>query len=412
MLAAVFVAGALPAAAAAQTGDLVKPRSSVEIVVDSSKAMGRSRLAEARNAVVRAVRALPAGTPVGLRLYGSQVPARDRRGSCTDSKAVVPVTPADATAMRSALRGVQPTGLAPVSLAVSRAGKDLPATGPRAIVLVAGGGDSCAPPPPCQTITLGGAAPPVPVYAIGFGVDAAGRRALQCTARASGGLYEEAATAAALAPQLEAALGRATRDRRSLGKPVAGGVEESQGTPVTPGEYVDSIAPDTERWYHVSVPPGHVLTAAATLVAPPTGDVSAPGSSLTLDAFGAGAQAGTLAGNNATNTASNLFAFDPSRTITVSVRAKRTQAGNSVRVALHDSPDKQLAQKLHGRSLALELVFRLPRAAAHAASPPAVHRSSARVSWGAAIAALVVCALIAFAATYLAPRGLKAKEEA
>lgn len=406
MLAAVFVAGALPGAAAAQTSDLVKARSSVEIVLDASKAMGGPRLAAGRSAVVRAVRALPAGTPVGLRLYGG-------RGSCSSSQLVAPVTPADPAAMSSALKRVRPSGPAPVSLALSRAAKDLPPTGQHTIVLVAGGGDSCAPPPPCQTITVGAAAAPVPVYVIGVGVDAAARRALQCTARTSGGVYDEAGTTTALTPQLEAALGRATRDRRSLGRPVAGGVEESQGTPVAPGEYVDSIAPDTERWYHVSVPPGHVLTAAATLVAPPAVDVSAPGSSLTLDAFGAGAQSGTLAGNDATDTASNLFAFDPSRTITVSVRANRTQAGNSVRVALHDSPDKQLAQKLHGRSLALELVFRLPLAGAEdAVPPPAAHRSSARVSWGAAIAALAVCALIAFAASYLAPRGLKARDEA
>jgi len=171
---------------------------------------------------------------------------------------------------------------------------------------------------------------------------------------------------------------------------------------VRPGEYLDSIAPDTERRYHVSIPRGHVLSATATLVAPPAGDVSAPGSTLTLDAFGAGSQAGTLAGNDATDSASNLFAFDPSRTITVSVKAQPSQTGNSVRVALHDSPDKQLAQKLAGRSLALELLFRLPPAQAGRALPPrtptAGSASSNDVSWGAAIAALVVCAVIALPA--------------
>jgi len=399
---------ALVPGAGAQTNDLAKPRSSLDIVLDSSKAMGQTRLAAARGAIVRAVRALPAGTPVGLRLYGSKVPANDRGSSCSDSRTAVPVTPANPSAMRSALKGLTPTGLAPVSLALSRAAKDLPPAGERTIVLVAGGADSCAPPPPCQTGTVGSAAPPVRVDAIGVEVNAAGRRALQCAARASGGVYRDAATPAALEPELEAALGRATRDRRSLGKPIAGGVEEQQGTPVRPGEYLDSIAPDTERWYHVSVPPGHVLSAAATLVAPPTGDVSAPGSTLTLDAFGAGSQAGTLAGNDATDSASNLFAFDPSRTITVSMKAQPSQTGNSVRVALHDSPDKQFAQKLAGRSLALELLFRLPPAPAGRALPPrtgtAGSASSHDVSWGAAIAALVMCAAIAFAGVGFAPR--------
>jgi len=182
---------------------------------------------------------------------------------------------------------------------------------------------------------------------------------------------------------------------------VAGGVEQSQATPVSAGEYLDSIAPDSERWYRVQVPPGHVLTAAATLVAPPAGDVSAPGSSLTLEAFGHGVQ---------TATASNLFAFDPSRTVTVNVSAR---SGNSVRVSLHDSPDRQLAQKLRGRSLALELLFRLPPAPP---APAPAHRTVARsstgdVSWGAAVAAGVACALIAFATAGFARRPVRAGEQ-
>ena len=86
----------------------------------------------------------------------------------------------------------------------------------------------------------------------------------------------------------------------------------------------------------------------------------------------------------------------------MSVKAQPSQTGNSVRVALHDSPDKQLAQKLAGRSLALELLFRLPPAQAGRALPPrtptAGSASSNDVSWGAAIAALVVCAVIALPA--------------
>ena len=381
-----------PGVAAAQTGDLSKPHSSLEIVLDSSKAMGRTRLAAARGSIVQAVHGLPAGTPVGLRLYGGG------NGSCSDSRGTVPVSAADSSAMRAALKGVKPVGAAPLSLGVARAAKDLPAAGERTVVLIAGGPDSCAPPPSaCQTAT----AASLRVDVIGVEVNAAGRRALQCTARASGGVYRDAATPTALGPELQAALARSTRDRRSLGKPVAGGVEQSQATPVSTGEYLDSISPDSERWYRVQVPPGHLLTAAATLVAPPTGDVSAPGSSLTVDAFGHGVR---------TNTASNLFAFDPSRTVTVNVSAK---SGNSVRVSLHDSPDKQLAQKLHGRALALELLFRLPPA------PPArapARRTLARastgdVSWGAAIAAGVACALIAFATAGFARRPVKAEDK-
>lgn len=418
MLAVALTAGALsapPAAALAQTSDLAKPRSSLEIVLDSSRAMGHERLALAKRAIARAVRALPEGTPVGLRVYGNRISARERSSSCSDSTSAVPVAPADPAAMRSALADLKPTGLAPVSLALARAAKDLPSTGERTVVLVAGGADSCAPPPPCQSVTLGSAQPPVRVDAIGLELGAAGRRGLQCAARGSGGVYSDGATAGALAAELEAALGRATRDRRSLGRPLAGALEEQQGTTARPGEYVDTIAPGTERWYHVSVPRGQRLTAVATLVAPATGDVSAPGSSLSLDAFGVGAQAGNLAGNNATATATNLFAFDPSRTITVSVTAQPTQTGNSVRVALHDSPDEQLAHSLRGRSLPLELLFKLsPAGAAHPKPPPAAPTGggSHDVSWPAAAGGFVGCALLAFAALAMAPRRSRDEEPA
>jgi hypothetical protein len=129
--------------------------------------------------------------------------------------------------------------------------------------------------------------------------------------------------------------------------------------------------------------------------------VSAPGSSLTLDAFGGPLQ---------TDTASNLFAFDPSRTVTVSVRSK---SAGSVRVALHDSPDKQLAQTLGGRSLALELLFRLPPAPVTKppTERPVVHRSARDVSWGAAIAGFVACALIAFASAGFARRRATVEEK-
>lgn len=342
--------------AAAQTSDLVKPRSSVLIVLDSSQAMGHERLVAARRAIVRAVRALPEDTPVGVRVYGGKASAKDHAAACSDSRALVPVAPADPGAVQSALKNLKPTGLSPVSLAILRGAKDLPPSGSPTIVLVGGSADDCGPPPDCLTIT--GPRQPVRVDTIGFQADAAGRRGLQCAARRNGGVYSDAASADALEPELEAALGRATRDRRSLGKPLAGGIAESQATPAKFGTYVDSIAPDTERWYTVPVPSGRALSIAATVVAPPTGDVSAPGSSLGLSSSSASSNGATMAGTTTVApTASNLFAFDPSRSVTASMTAPPSQTPNSVRVVLHDSPDKQLAQKLHGRSLALELLF-------------------------------------------------------
>jgi Ca-activated chloride channel family protein len=406
--------GAAPHAGVAQTSDLAKPRSSVEIVLESSEGMGVEGVGGARKAIVGAVRTLPEGTPVGLRVFGAKVPAKEGSAACSDSQLVVPVGPVDAQATSAALKHLKPTAArSPVSLALTRAAKDLPPTGNRTIVLVGSDADDCAPAPPTCQVTPG-ARQPIRVDAIGLEIDPAGRRDLQCTAQRTGGVYSDARNNRALEPELEAALGRATRDRRSLGTPLVGALAEQQGTTAKAGQYIDSIAPDTERWYHVAAPLGQRLTAVATLLAPPGTDVSAPGSSLNLEGFGAGPRAGKLAGKDATATASNLFAFDPSQAITVSVAAVPSRAGNDLRVALHDSPDKQLAQSLRGRSFVLELLFDLAPEAAparpHTAVAPA--KSSHDVSWPAAGAAAVVCALIAFAALAFVPRRVRSGDEA
>ena len=79
MLAGLAAAVALTAApnAIAQTSDLAKPRSSLEIVLDSSQAMGRARLSAAKRSIASAIGAVPADTPVGVRVYG---------GGCNDSR--------------------------------------------------------------------------------------------------------------------------------------------------------------------------------------------------------------------------------------------------------------------------------------------------------------------------------------
>jgi hypothetical protein len=76
-----------------------------------------------------------------------------------------------------------------------------------------------------------------------------------------------------------------------------------------------------------------------------------------------------------------------------------------VHVALRDSPDKQLATKLGGRPLPLELVFQLTAPPVKPAPPaPSATARAADVSRPAAAAAAVGCALLVLACVAFAPR--------
>jgi hypothetical protein len=239
LVACVWVALAAATPATAETPQLTTPRSSVVVLLDASKTLSGKTLATATRELTAARRGLPDGTPVTVSVR--------RRASC--------------------LR--RPAG-------------ELPATGDTTIVLVAAGSDDCRRPPPCRQVTLGSATPPIRVDAIGVAVDPAARRGLQCSAQSTGGVYRDATGLDALAPELRTMLARATRDRRPLGHELAGGLKQSDATAAKPGEYTDAIDPDSERWYSIDVPIHDTLSVAATVAAPPAGDVSAVGSSLEL----------------------------------------------------------------------------------------------------------------------------------
>jgi hypothetical protein len=356
-LACALVALAAGTPAAAQTPQLTPPQSSVVVVLDASKAMRGKQLAAAKRAVAAARRALPHGTPVAVIVRS--------RASCP-----------------------------------GRAARGLPSAGDRTIVLVAAAADDCTTPPPCRSLTLGSAEPPARVDAIGLAVDPGARRQLQCAAQFTGGVYRDAASATAFEHELRTMLERATRDRRPLGHELAGGLRQSEATSTRPGEYTDAIDPDSERWYAIDVPSRDTLSVAATLAAPPAGDVSAVGSSLELQLLDPSLKAAGTA------TATNLFAYQPDRNLTLDSSVTNSRPGiYRVHVALRDSPDKQLETKLGGRALPLELVFEVNPPVAAAPPPPSTKApKAADVSWPAAAGAALGCGLLVLAGVAFLPR--------
>ncbi|WP_127782286.1 VWA domain-containing protein [Rhodococcus sp. X156] len=184
--------GQLPMAPPAGAQGATGPAALVVLDVSGSMAApgqgGAALIEQARTAVSSTVAALPAGSQVGLRVYGSTVGSEEsnKAAGCQDSRLLVPVGPVNPAAINAALGSVQPSGWTPIGLALQQGAKDLPSTGPRTIVLVSDGLDTCAPPDPCEVARqLSADGVPVTVEAIGFNLpagDPATRLAASCSA--------------------------------------------------------------------------------------------------------------------------------------------------------------------------------------------------------------------------------------
>lgn len=251
-------------------------RGAVELVLDSSGSMsqddanGLTRIEAARDALDTLIGELPEGAPVGLRVYGDAQTAAERKSSCEETTLVQPVSPLDPDELSGRLSDFDPGGKTPIGQALKDAAKDLPDGGEQVVVLVSDGLDTCAPPDPCKVAAdLAESGVALRVQAIGLRVDAEARRALQCIADVTGGVYRDAEDAESLADSLRAATLRALRGYETSGEPVEGGETVDQAALIEEGQYVDDIAIGEVRWYAVDVPAGTGVLSAATVV-PPT----------------------------------------------------------------------------------------------------------------------------------------------
>lgn len=202
----------VPSGLAAQTA-AVAPGRSIEIVLDASGSMnarladGRSRLDGAREALGVVVPAIPATARLSLRLYGDQSPRA--RHDCRDTRIAVPFGAAAtaAAAALAAVKGITAQGYTPITWVIEQAAGDLAteATADRLVVLVSDGKETCEGDPCAAARALTKAGAKVTIHTVGFGVDSAARLQLQCIARATGGTYFPAESAAELANALKKA---------------------------------------------------------------------------------------------------------------------------------------------------------------------------------------------------------------
>lgn len=281
LLLATAALGLVPAAATGSgtspspaTGAAEEETGRLVLVLDSSGSMaerapgGGTKIEAARRALTQVVDELPDDAEVGLRVFGATVFSRGEPGACTDTQSVVPVGPLDRDALRDAVADYAPYGETPIGNALLGAAEDLGDSGERTIVLLSDGEPTCAPDPCAVARRLRADDVEVRINVVGLDVSGAARRALQCTARAGGGTYVDAASADDLATGLVKVSVRDLRGFRLVGERVRGGLTPADALPLEPGSYVDSARPEQVLHYLVDKPAGGGV-ALATLVRPP-----------------------------------------------------------------------------------------------------------------------------------------------
>lgn len=174
------------------------------IVLDASGSMNADdgpgpRIDAAKNAVQALIDGLPDGSPVGLVVYGTATDSSDAAEAegCRDIKTVVPVGPLDRAAFKAQVGGIVASGYTPLGSALSAAADQLPADGPRTVIVVSDGDDTCQPPEPCAVATDLSTGD-LTIHSVGFRVSGSAKDALACIAQAGHGKYVDAANATQL----------------------------------------------------------------------------------------------------------------------------------------------------------------------------------------------------------------------
>lgn len=209
ILATFLLSSTLPLgpAAAAENGR------SVVLVLDASGSMnarlpdGTARIEAAKAAVADLVGKVAPGTRLALRVYGHQSPTQKK--DCKDSALLVgfDTVERNRAAIVNSTRGIHAQGYTPINHVLALAAGDVSKedSAERIVVLVSDGKETCEGDPCVTAKALAAVDAKLIVHTIGFGVDAAARRQLQCIAAMGRGTYSDAGTSRDLA----AALGEA-----------------------------------------------------------------------------------------------------------------------------------------------------------------------------------------------------------
>lgn len=176
------------------------------LVFDASGSMwgqidGTNKIVIAREVVGNLLDELPPERRLGLMAYG-----HNRKGDCNDIEMLAPVG-TDRQALRSAVMGLNPKGMTPMTAAVQQAAEVLKFSEHQAtVILVSDGEETCHADPCAAVAALEKLGVDLTVHTVGFGLESAearnAREQLRCMAEATGGQFFTADNAQELADAL------------------------------------------------------------------------------------------------------------------------------------------------------------------------------------------------------------------
>ena len=193
-------------------------QSNVMFIFDASGSMvtavsgaNDSRIGIAKKAMVKALSEMPPEAHLGLMMYGHR-----RAKDCTDLELVSPLGADDAAAISKIVQAVQPKGETPIAAALRQAARSFTMLKGQSnsIVLVTDGIEECKGDPCAAANEIRAQGIGVKIDIVGFTLNDAQRKAIQCVPDATGGQYFEAKDL----PSLNKALG-AVRERTAQAAP-------------------------------------------------------------------------------------------------------------------------------------------------------------------------------------------------
>lgn len=211
------------------------------LILDASGSMmardagGQTRLAAAKEASKNFSRSVSEDSELGFMVYGTKVgnSPEEREAGCKDVTTLLPVGKGNAGKISGEVDKVNASGHTPMGPALKQAAKELPDEGERSIVLVSDGEDTCAPPPVCDVAKdLHKQGIDLTINTVGFLVDPAARKELQCIAEAGGGEYLDAQDAESLAESMKVLATRTAQTAESNAPEIKGGDDEASAAEV------------------------------------------------------------------------------------------------------------------------------------------------------------------------------------
>lgn len=333
--------GLLAATVPAQADEAPK----VLLLLDVSGSMnakldgGGSKFAAAKKALKRVAASLPAGTQVGLRVYGSEVEEDqdENPAACKDTRLVLPIGPLDRNTMNAAVDSFKAQGATPIAYSMGKAVDDLGDSGKRVLILVSDGQETCAK-DPCPIVKkLADRGVDLQFNAIGLAVNSKARSQLQCIAKAGGGAYYDANDTDSLQQALGKLTQRALRPFEVAGTPVSGTPDPAAAPQVVPGQYRDTYdTSGTPRYYAIPRTPGSLVTAWVSTVVRPYGYANSDQISVALE---------TLDGKECSANVSSPLALKSATVFSVAVRSEHSESIRTLPAGCTTDPQLRLAIK-------------------------------------------------------------------